>query len=44
MYILDLNDHISKLQIALQQLSENSSPLLEGLPVFDEEIVPLHKS
>ena len=42
--IPDLNDHLSKLQIALQQLSENASPLLEGLPVFDEEIVHLHKS
>ena len=43
-HILDLNDHLSKLQIALQQLSENAPPLLECLPVFDEEIVPLHKS
>ena len=32
-----------KLQIALWQLFENASHLLEGLPIFDEGIVPLHK-
>ncbi len=42
--VLDLNPHLHQLQVAfLEQLSKDSSSLLEGKLVFNEEIAPVEK-
>ena len=41
--VLDLNPHLRNLQVALVQLSRDSSYLLEGKFVFNEEIAPVEK-
>ena len=42
--ILDLSPHLHKLQLALQQLSQDASLLLQGQVIFYEEIAPIHQS
>ena len=41
--IFELNPFLAQLQEALQKLAKDSSPLMEGKPIFDEEIVKIKK-
>ena len=42
--VLDLNPHLHHLQVSLEQLSKDSSSLLEGKSIFSEEISPVEKN
>ena len=42
--ILDLNPHLHQLQISLQCFAQDASPLLDGEPVFDINLVPIDQS
>ena len=41
--VLDLNPHLLQLQLSLQKLSKDASPLLEAEPIFSEDIVMINK-
>lgn len=41
--VLELNPHLKRMQECFEQWSVDSSPLLEGATLFDEDIVPIHR-
>ena len=41
--VLELNPHLKRMQECFEKWSADSSPLLEGATLFDEEIVPIHR-
>ena len=40
--VLDLNSHLQEMQKCFEQWSQDTSPLLEGETLFNEEVVPIH--
>ena len=41
--MLDLNPHLLQLQMSLKRLTKDASPLLDGEPVFSEDIAEIKR-